>query len=244
MTQRILHIQGRLVVPAEQFERETNADAARPFLDVPGLLWKLAFVSHDGREAGGIYLFKDEASLREFAEGSIVTALDKLPVWTDLTVRQLDILEDFSKVLRAPFGPHYETGGAISFAQMAEEAFRSVPAIKPVEAQRRQKEQPELLIIDVRDAADIARTGTVPGAINISYGSLTYMADKQVPEAWRHPQMADRSRPIITTCILGPLGALGGKLLRDMGFSDVQILEGGVQAWMDAGLPVTKNGAG
>jgi 3-mercaptopyruvate sulfurtransferase SseA len=28
-----------------------------------------------------------------------------------------------------------------------------------------------------------------------------------------------------------------------MGFTDVSVLEGGVQAWMDAGLPVTRNGA-
>lgn len=39
-----------------------------------------------------------------------------------------------------------------------------------------------------------------------------------------------------------PLGALGGKLLHDMGFTNVQILEGGVQAWTDAGLPIQKSG--
>jgi hypothetical protein len=39
-------------------------------------------------------------------------------------------------------------------------------------------------------------------------------------------RQADRSRPVITTCILGPLGALGGKLLTDMGSSDVKILAG------------------
>ncbi len=40
------------------------------------------------------------------------------------------------------------------------------------------------------------------------------------------------------------MGALGGKLLHDMGFTNVQILEGGVQAWIEAGLPVAKNGVG
>jgi 3-mercaptopyruvate sulfurtransferase SseA len=29
-----------------------------------------------------------------------------------------------------------------------------------------------------------------------------------------------------------------------MGFADVSILEGGVQAWIEAGLPVVKNGTG
>jgi rhodanese-related sulfurtransferase len=83
--------------------------------------------------------------------------------------------------------------------------------------------------------------------VNISYGALTYQADHEVPEEWRAPQLADHSRPIITTCILGPLGALGalgGKLLHDMGFTNVRILAGGVQAWMDAGLPVAKNDGG
>jgi rhodanese-related sulfurtransferase len=103
---------------------------------------------------------------------------------------------------------------------------------------------PRTLVIDVRDAADIAQSGTIPGAINLSYGALTYLADSEVPESWRDPRLADRSRPIITTCILGPLGAIGGKLLADMGFCDVRILEGGVQGWIEAGLPVTKNGGG
>jgi rhodanese-related sulfurtransferase len=50
--------------------------------------------------------------------------------------------------------------------------------------------------------------------------------------------LSNHRRLVITTCILGPLGALGGKLLHDMGFRDVQVLEGGVQAWIEAGLPV------
>jgi rhodanese-related sulfurtransferase len=127
-----------------------------------------------------------------------------------------------------------------TFFSMADEAYRAVPTIKAADLERRQKQEPDLLLIDVRDAADVTQTGTVPGAINISYGALTYMADHEVPESWRHPQLADRSRPIVTTCTAGPLGALGGKLLHDMGFTNVQILEGGVQAWIEAGLPVTR----
>ena len=38
------------------------------------------------------------------------------------------------------------------------------------------------------------------------------------------------------------MGALGSKLLKDMGFTDARILEGGVQAWMDAGLPIEQLG--
>lgn len=131
---------------------------------------------------------------------------------------------------------------AKTFGQMAAEAMAEVPTVSPAEAQKRLQKDPNTLVIDVRDAADIAMTGTIPGAMNISLGSLTYKADNEVPEDWREPALKDRSRPIITTCILGPMGALGGKLLQDMGFTNVSILEGGVQAWIDAGLPTKQAG--
>ena len=126
---------------------------------------------------------------------------------------------------------------AKTFNQMVTEALAEVQTLTPAETQERIQQDPNTLVIDVRDAADIAATGTIPEAINVSFGSLTYKADNEVPEEWRDPRLQDRARPIITTCILGPLGVLGGKLLKDMGFTDVRVLEGGVQAWKDAGLP-------
>ena len=127
-----------------------------------------------------------------------------------------------------------------TFTQMATEAFAAVPTVSPAEAYRRLHEEPYTLVIDVRDAAEVAATGTIPGAVLISYGALTYRADNELPEEWRDPRLADRARPVIVTCIHGPLGALAGKLLHDMGFTNVSILEGGVQAWKDAGFPLAQ----
>jgi rhodanese-related sulfurtransferase len=45
---------------------------------------------------------------------------------------------------------------------------------------------------------------------------------------------------IVTTCAMGPLGALGGKLLQDMGLSNMCILEGSAQAWKEAGYPLVQ----
>ncbi len=131
-----------------------------------------------------------------------------------------------------------EPAGAVTFSQMVGEAMAEVPGISPEEAHRRMEEDPRTLVIDPRDAAEIPlTTGIIPGAMNISYGALTYMADNEVPQEWREPELADRSRPIITVCEVGPLGALAGKLLKDMGFTNVSILEGGTLAWKDAGYP-------
>ncbi len=129
---------------------------------------------------------------------------------------------------------------AKTFNQMVEEALSQVPTVSPTELQDRLQRDKNLLVIDVRDAAEVVMTGTIPGAVNISLGSLTYKADNEVPEDWREPQLKDRSRPIITTCSLGPMGALGGKLLHEMGFTNVSILKGGVQAWKEAGLLTTQ----
>lgn len=93
------------------------------------------------------------------------------------------------------------------------------------------------LVIDVRDAADILVTGIIPGAVNISLGTLTYKADNQMPPEWRDPNLADRSRPILTTCATGEMAALAGKRLKDMGFTNVRIPQGGTVAWKDAGYP-------
>ncbi len=124
-----------------------------------------------------------------------------------------------------------------TFNQMVTEAQAEVPAISPAEALQKMHADPNTLIVDVRDAADIPVTGIIPGAVNISLGTLTYKADNQVPQEWRDPNLADRSRPIITTCETGEMAGLAGKLLKDMSFTNVSVLKGGTVAWKDAGYP-------
>ena len=85
---------------------------------------------------------------------------------------------------------------AKTFMQMVGEAQQAVPSVSPEEARRRIDEDPNTLVIDVRDESSIRASGTVPGAAAISAGSLLYKADNEVPEEWRDARLADRSRPI------------------------------------------------
>ena len=121
--------------------------------------------------------------------------------------------------------------------QMVEEAQAAVPGIGPEEARRRSQEEPNTLIVDVRDAANRRASGMVEGAIAVSSGTLPFAADMEVPEEWRDPRLQDRSRPVITICDLGPMSAMAAKTLKDMGFENVSYIEGGTRAWKDAGLP-------
>jgi rhodanese-related sulfurtransferase len=121
--------------------------------------------------------------------------------------------------------------------QIAQEAMAEVEGLKPEEVQRRLEEDSNALLVDVRDAADIASTGQVPGALNISLGMLPVRADLELPEEVRDARLQDRSRQILTTCYLGPNAARGAKLLKDMGFTNKGYMEGGMVAWTAAGLP-------
>ena len=126
---------------------------------------------------------------------------------------------------------------AKTFMQMASEAMAEVQSVSPEEARRRLREDPNTLLIDVRDLAMIRETGMAEGAIPISNGALPLRADRELPEAYRDERLQDRSRPVLTICGAGPMSAMGAKTLKDMGFENVAYVEGGTQAWQEAGLP-------
>lgn len=126
---------------------------------------------------------------------------------------------------------------AITYMQMVAEAQVAVGAIGPSQAYRCLQHEPNLLVVDIRDAEGISATGLIPGAVNISLGMLPVRADHEVPEEIRDSRLQDRSLPVITVCEVGFNGARGAKLLKDMGFEDVCYIEGGMQAWIEAGLP-------
>ena len=126
---------------------------------------------------------------------------------------------------------------AKTFMQMAEEAMAEVEGVAPQEAQQRLDQDPGALVVDVRDAEDIPSTGLAARGLNVSLGMLPVKADQELPEEWRDSRLQDRSRQIIVTCQTGQNAARGGKLLKEMGFTNVSYMEGGMDAWKAAGLP-------
>ena len=100
----------------------------------------------------------------------------------------------------------------------------------------RKESDPSMLFLDPRDAAGIASsTGIIPGALNLPLGKLSEGADADLPEA-----LASRSRPIITACQAGPMGALAAHALKKRGFTNVCFMDGGTQGWLNAGYPTNR----
>lgn len=124
---------------------------------------------------------------------------------------------------------------AKTFMQMVGEAKAEVPSAAPTEVQARQ--QQGALVIDVQEPDGVKANGAIPGSMNIPLGVLPIKADNELPEAMREAQLQDRDQEIVVTCAAGGQAALGAKMLKDMGFTNVSYVEGGTRGWKEAGLP-------
>ncbi|WP_270938365.1 rhodanese-like domain-containing protein [Falsiroseomonas oryzae] len=117
--------------------------------------------------------------------------------------------------------------------EMLAAANAAVPRIGAEEA-KSLADQPHVVLLDVRDAAEVKASGKAKGALNVSRGLLEFRAD---PASALHDAAFDRAKTIIVYCASGGRSALAGKTLKDMGYTDVRNL-GGFKDWVEAGGPV------
>lgn len=119
---------------------------------------------------------------------------------------------------------------ATNVKQMMEAANAAVPRIAPVDA-RAIIDNGEALVVDVRDAPEVAASGKVKGAVNVSRGMLEFRAD---PDSPYHDSHFDKNKTVIVYCASGGRSALSGKVLKDMGYEKVFNL-GGFKDWAESG---------
>jgi rhodanese-related sulfurtransferase len=118
---------------------------------------------------------------------------------------------------------------ATSVKQMLEAANAVVPRITSDQAADMIRNG-NTLVLDVRDAPEVAASGKVAGAQHVSRGMLEFRAD---PESSSHDKHFDRDKTVILYCGSGGRAALAGKLLKEMGYSKVYNL-GGFKDWTGA----------
>ncbi|MBA3652897.1 MAG: rhodanese-like domain-containing protein [Actinobacteria bacterium] len=90
-------------------------------------------------------------------------------------------------------------------------------------------------LVDVRDTPELEANGRIPGAVHVPRGMLEFRADPTSPY---HQEPFDPDKRIIVHCASGGRSALAAATLRDMGYSNVAHLDGGMNAWKEAGKPV------
>jgi rhodanese-related sulfurtransferase len=121
--------------------------------------------------------------------------------------------------------------GALAFLPRLVARLRARPMLGVEELKRRIDAHQDLLVLDVRTAADfVGEQGHIAGATNIPLEALEVRLDALT---------ADLERPIALVCRTDRRSAKAAALLARRGFADVHVVQGGMTAWLGNGWAVT-----
>lgn len=116
-----------------------------------------------------------------------------------------------------------------------------IPGLLKGSAQRVSPSQAALLInrnkavvLDVRDSATAKAQGLIPDARRVD---ITELKDK-APTLLKNKEL-----PVLVICQSGQRSAAAVTILKAAGYAQVFAVEGGVAAWVEAGMPVTGKSA-
>ena len=101
MPQKILVTNYTYSVTREEFE-DMALQLAEAFAEVPGCIWKIWLINEESKEAGAVYLFESEKSLKEFKSSSLVASVLSHPALSNFDLKERDILKEVSKITYAP----------------------------------------------------------------------------------------------------------------------------------------------
>lgn len=95
--------------------------------------------------------------------------------------------------------------------------------------------QPDILLVDLREAHERAKNGTLAGALHAPYPDI---ADGLKPGGMLREVAAATRRRIVFFCAFGERSAMAVTAAKDAGLTNAVHIEGGIDAWKKAGGPV------
>lgn len=95
--------------------------------------------------------------------------------------------------------------------------------------------QPDILLVDLREATERAKHGTLAGALHTPYPTI---GDSLKAGGMLREVAAASHRRIVFFCAFGERSAMAVKAAKEAGIPDAMHLEGGIDAWKKAGGPV------
>lgn len=102
--------------------------------------------------------------------------------------------------------------------------------LQPTQAAQWLDKDKGVVVLDVRTSAEF-RTGHLKNAVNIDYTA---------PDFEQLVGKLDRTKRYLLHCAVGGRSTKALRVLQTLGFKDVRHLDGGLQAWQQANLPVVK----
>ena len=113
--------------------------------------------------------------------------------------------------------------------QIVKEAKTTIKELTPGDVKKMLDTKENLILLDVRDQHEFA-DGFIPGAINISRGSLEFRVSMIIP---------DKSTKIVVYCGLDLRSPLAVKTLNELGYINAVNMIGGLKEWKNIGYPVS-----
>ncbi|MBS0532242.1 MAG: MBL fold metallo-hydrolase [Proteobacteria bacterium] len=95
--------------------------------------------------------------------------------------------------------------------------------------------QPDILLVDLREANERAKHGTLAGALHAPYPDIT---DNLKPGGMLREVAAATGRRIVFFCAFGERSAMAVTAAKDAGLTNAAHIEGGIDAWKKSGGPV------
>jgi len=93
-----------------------------------------------------------------------------------------------------------------------------------------------VVLIDIREKEELLQNGKIEGSIHAPRGMIEFYADPSLP--YHRPEF-DKNKKIILHCASGGRSALAASTLKQMGYTNIAHLDGGLKAWKEAGFAVT-----
>ena len=107
----------------------------------------------------------------------------------------------------------------------------------PIDKAKQHLGDEAVVFVDVRDVRELWREGTIPGAVHAPRGMIEFWVDPESPYA---RELFQSGKRFVFFCAMDWRSALATKAVQDMGLAPVCHLEGGFNAWREAGGAVEK----
>jgi rhodanese-related sulfurtransferase len=120
---------------------------------------------------------------------------------------------------------------APQFLKIVNDAKKRVKETNVPDVKRRIDAGEKFLLVDVREDDEWAR-GHLPGAVHMGKGIIERDIEQRVP---------DPGAKLILYCGGGFRSALAADNLQEMGYKNVESMDGGWKGWLEAGLPTAKD---
>lgn len=121
-----------------------------------------------------------------------------------------------------------------SATDLVKEAKQEIENLTPLQVQQELSDK-NTVLIDIRESEELIQNGTIEGSVHAPRGMIEFYADSSLPY---HKPEFEKDKRIILQCASGGRSALSVQTLKRMGYYNVAHLDGGLNAWKEAGLPI------